>query len=135
MPPDLVAFLVRNTLASWVVNTEFAAPVLIWIFALHHRRRHPRLSRFMTWPVVSLLIAGLARQVYEQFLVPWAVVSGTVQPRGLVVVVVQIVFSAALFVGYGGLLWALYYRRLVPGPGDPFAEQDSDRSDTAPSGQ
>jgi len=121
LPPDLIAFLVRNVLASWVVNTEFAAPLLIWAFALHHRKRHPALSRFIVWPVAFLLLAGLARQVYEQFLVPLAIVTGTGDPRALVVLIVQIVFSASLFVGYGGLIWAVYYRRLVPSTGDPFA--------------
>ncbi len=126
VPTEFYALLLRNTLASWVVNTEFAAPVLIYLYAVSRRRQLPRLERFLRLPVVLLVLAGLVRQIHEQFVLPWGMIADSGVPVGMLSEFLQILFAVLLFAGYGGLLWAVHYRRRPPSSEDPF---DSSRSE------
>lgn len=120
MQGELLSLLIRNTIASWVVNTEFAAPVLVYAYALSQRSRHPRLTRLLPWPMAFLLLAGLVRQIHEQFLLPLYLVGGSDATLTALAGSAQVVYAVFVTLGYASLVWAVYYRRYSGCADDPF---------------
>jgi hypothetical protein len=122
---ELAMLLLRNTVASWLVNTEFFAPLLLWIYAMKRRRSHPRLTRFVRLPVIVLLLAGLLRQIHEQWLLPLRLLASGqgIEPGTALMTGIRIAYALLLVAGYGGLLLAVYYRRSVTPVEDPFNER------------
>ena len=125
MDRELSMLLLRNTVASWLVNTEFFAPLLVWIYAMKRRRSHPRLTRFLRLPVIALLLAGLVRQIHEQWLLPLRLLASgqAFGPPTALVAGIWVAYALLLAAGYGGLLLAVYYRRQVTPVANPFNER------------
>lgn len=122
MTNELWLLLIRNTLASWLINPEFAAPLIMLIIARKNRRQHPKLTRFLPLPVSLLILAGLVRQVYEQMALPWVLINGAFAYDQLFYVVFEALYALLLLLGFAALLWAVYYQCHVPSSVDPFAE-------------
>ena len=120
MQGELLSLLIRNTIASWVVNAEFAAPVLVYAYALSQRSRHPQLTRLLPLSMVLLLLAGLTRQIHEQFLLPFYLVGAGGALLVELASYAQIVYAAFATLGYAILVWAVYYRRYSGRADDPF---------------
>ena len=123
MNPDLWFFLIRNTLASWLINAEFAAPFIMLIIGWKHRASHPKLTRFLPLPALLLIIAALVRQVYEQLVLPWIFISGSLRYDQMAFVLFEVLHALLLLGGFSALLWAVYYQRHIPSKEDPFGEQ------------
>ena len=122
MTNELWLLMIRNTLASWLINAEFAASFIMLIIARKNRRQHPKLTRFLPLPVGLLVLAGLVRQVYEQMALPWVLINQAFEYDQLLFVVFEAVYALLLLGGFSALLWAVYYKCHVPSKEDPFGE-------------
>ncbi|MBN2047084.1 MAG: hypothetical protein JW750_04495 [Anaerolineaceae bacterium] len=120
MQADVILLMARNVLFSWVIHIEFAAPVLIWLAARHRRKYHPRLTRFIRYPALLLLLAGLIKQVYQKAVLPWALWQSRSWVFPLADLIWHIVYAVLLLGGFGLLLWSVYYQRRVTPEEAPF---------------
>ena len=122
MTNELWLLMIRNTLASWLINAEFAAPFIMLVIARKNRRQHPKLTRFLPLPVGLLMLASLVRQVYEQMALPWVLINQAFECDQLLFVVFEALYSLLLLGGFSALLRAVYYQCYVPSKEDPFGE-------------
>lgn len=115
--------LIRNSLASWLINIEFVAPLLIGIIAKNNRNQWPRLSCRIWLPIVSLIGAGLVKQIYLQFIIPLAMLTGNIVYDDYGYPVYIILYSALLMFGLCALMWMVYDHRRITEPRHPFDER------------
>lgn len=120
MTTELFFLLLRNTLLSWVINVEFAAPLLFWIVAWRNRNQHPLLAKFMKKPFILLAAAGLLKQIYEQGILPGMMVTGDFTIDRLTFWLYQVGYACLLAGGFGLLLKAVYAYRRKPNWKNPF---------------
>jgi len=68
---NLFLLLLRNTLASWIINVEFFGPIIIWIVASQKKERWPSLFRNIWLPICIWILAGLVKQLNMQLVAPY----------------------------------------------------------------
>lgn len=122
MNNELWLLMIRNVLASWLINAEFAAPFIMLIIARKNRSQHPKLTRFLALPAGLLILAGLVRQVYEQMALPWVLINQAFEYDQTLFVAFEALYALLLLGGFSSLLWAVYYQCHVPSKEDPFGE-------------
>ena len=122
MNNELWLLMIRNVVASWLINAEFAAPFIMLIIARKNRSQHPKLTRFLTLPAGLLILAGLVRQVYEQMALPWVLINQAFEYDQMLFVLFEALYALLLLGGFSGLLWAVYHQCHVPSSEDPFGE-------------
>ena len=113
MNQSIIFTLIRNSLASWLISIEFVAPLIIGIVAKNNRKQCPRLSRRIWLPVISLITAGLVKQLYMQFILPLAMVTGNIIIDDYGYIIYIILYSALLLFGYCTLLWMVFDHRRI----------------------
>lgn len=123
MPTEIAWFFVRNILAAWIVNTEFAAPVFLWILAVKSRLRHRATVRFVAPASATLLVAGLVRQVRAELVLPWGGIEPLFDPQGAILGLCDGVYGAALAIGFSLLVAATYDGR-QDATADPFGNRE-----------
>ena len=122
MNGEIVIILVRNVILSWLINTEFVAPLLFWIIAKKSRREHPALSAMITLPVLLLLAAGLVKQIYLQFFFPMVMLTERLEISEPGYQVYLILYTLLLVLGLLGMIKAIAYKRHIS-PVHPFGDQ------------
>jgi len=122
MNGEIIMILVRNAILSWLINTEFVAPLLIWIISRKNRRYHPSLSGMIAFPVILLLAAGLVKQVYLQFFFPLVMLTERLEISEPGYRVYLVLYTLLIVLGMLRLLKAIHLKRHISPP-LPFEDE------------